>query len=118
MPPINNGKTLKFKNEVIYPNNGGINVVPIYALAICIPIIACDFSLPKFLGVSCKRLGNMGAQPSPIRKKPGNNNILPKGSNSAAIPHTIRACPKRTICRLFNFMVKKPEMNLPAVMPI
>ena len=97
IPPINNGKILKLKNDVICPNNGGINVVPIYALAICIPIIACDFSLPKFLGVSCKRLGYMGAHPSPIVKKPGSNSILPNGNISAIIPQAIKTCPNRTI---------------------
>ena len=96
-PPINKGKILKLKYDAICPNNGGINVDPTYALAICIPIIACDFSLPKFLGVSCRRLGYIGAQPSPIVKKPGSNNILPVGSNKAIIPQAMKACPNLTI---------------------
>ena len=29
IPPINNGKILKFKYDAIRPNNGGINVDPI-----------------------------------------------------------------------------------------
>ena len=116
--PINIGKVLKLKYEAIRPNKGGINVVPIYALAICIPIIACDFSLPKFLGVSCRRLGYIGAQPSPIVKKPGNSNALPAGSNKAIIPQAIKTCPNRTIWRLLNFMVRKPEIKRPDVIPI
>ena len=35
----------------INPKTGGINNVPTYALAICIPIIACDLSAPKCVGV-------------------------------------------------------------------
>lgn len=33
------------------PNSGGRNVEPTYALAICIPIIAPEFSAPKLYGV-------------------------------------------------------------------
>jgi len=33
------------------PNRGGIKVEPMYALAIWIPIIAPEFSAPKFAGV-------------------------------------------------------------------
>ena len=35
------------------PNSGGIKVEPTYALAICIPIIAPEFSAPKLVGVEC-----------------------------------------------------------------
>jgi hypothetical protein len=95
--PINNGKILKPIYDVINPKNGGINVVPIYALAICIPIIACDLSAPKFLGVSCKRLGYMGAQPSPIVKNPGSSKIFPMGKINMTTPQAISVCPKRII---------------------
>ena len=34
------------------PNNGGMNVLPIYAQAICIPIMDWEYSVPKLSGVS------------------------------------------------------------------
>ena len=47
------------------PKNGAISVDPRYAHAICIPIIAPEFSAPKFVGVECTMHGYIGAQPSP-----------------------------------------------------
>ena len=44
------------------PNSGGINVEPIYTLAICMPTIACEFSRPKCTGVECTTAGYIGAQ--------------------------------------------------------
>ena len=38
--------------DAIHPKTGGINVDPAYALAICIPMIACEFSRPKLDGVA------------------------------------------------------------------
>jgi len=40
--PIKTGKILKLKKEASQPNMGGINVVPMYALPTCNPIIACE----------------------------------------------------------------------------
>ena len=54
----------------IRPNNGGINVEPVYAPAICTPIIAREFSSPKFEGVECIIDGYTVAQPSPSTTSP------------------------------------------------
>jgi len=35
------------------PRSGGMNVEPVYAPAICTPIIAREFSSPKLNGVEC-----------------------------------------------------------------
>ena len=35
----------------ISPKSGGMKVEPTYALAICMPIMPCEFSAPKFAGV-------------------------------------------------------------------
>ena len=39
------------------PKRGGIKVEPTYALAIWTPMIACDRSAPKWLGVAWMMLG-------------------------------------------------------------
>ena len=46
-----NGITSKPSALPRSPNSGGMNVEPTYALAIWIPIIAPEFSAPKFDGV-------------------------------------------------------------------
>jgi fucose permease len=42
----------------------------------------CEYSLPKFLGVSWIRLGYIGAHPRPMIKNPDNSEIAPKGKNT------------------------------------
>lgn len=54
------------------PNKGGMRVVPRYAEAICTPIMECETSLPKLVGVECIKLGYIGAQPKPMRIRPIN----------------------------------------------
>ena len=62
----------------IIPNKAGIIITPIYANAICIPIIACEFSFPKLSGVACITDGYIGAHPNPTKPRPirENMNIL------------------------------------------
>ena len=44
------------------PNSGGMKVLPTYALAICIPMTAWEFSLPKLSGVEWIIAGYIGVQ--------------------------------------------------------
>ena len=68
--PRNNGKMEKPNVDARLPNIIGMMVDATDALAICKPMIDCEFSLPKLRGVSCNMLGKMGAQPSPIVRNP------------------------------------------------
>ena len=46
----NTGSNAAPTPPTIHPNSGGISVVPTYALAIWMPISACELSRPKFTG--------------------------------------------------------------------
>ena len=45
------GKNSNPMSFAIGPNKGGTTVEPIYALAICMPMIVPEFSAPKLYGV-------------------------------------------------------------------
>jgi hypothetical protein len=68
--PRKKGNIEKSNAEARLPNIIGMMVDAKDALAICIPMIDCEYSLPKLRGVSCNMLGKMGAQPSPNTIKP------------------------------------------------
>ena len=39
------------------PNNGGMKIVAIYAVAICMPMTDWEYAVPKCAGVACNKAG-------------------------------------------------------------
>lgn len=115
---IKYGYNFRLIKSLNNPNNGGTRVVPIYAHAIWTPMIACDFSGPKFSGVSCKRDGYIGAHPTPIINIPGIETKVGSGSIINKQPRTTIPCPIRTMILSPALFAKNPHTNLPNVIPI
>ena len=50
------------------PNSAGATKMPKLQVAICEPMIDCETSLPKLIGVINVKLGKVGPLPKPIMK--------------------------------------------------
>ena len=100
------------------PNSGGMKVLPTYALAICIPMTAWEFSLPKLSGVEWIIAGYIGAQPNPVTISPifaGSD--VSAGSMMPMIPTASVIIPIRIIRLSPMRSETKPQRNRPPVIP-
>ena len=102
----------------IIPNSGGIKSEPVYAEAICTPIIDCDFSLPKRVGVEWIMQGYTGAHPKPIIIKPAKANGFASGKTIKTMPIAIIESPILIRVLSLNFIDKNPFIERPTVIPI
>ena len=87
------------------PNNGGTVKNPIYAKAICIPIILWDLSLPNMSGVMCMMHGYTGALPNPITTNPIKESTEWNGKMTSRIPAPIIPNPNEYLAAIINFLL-------------
>ena len=113
------GRTAKVVKFPKSPNRGGINVVPVYAHAICSPMTAPEFSSPKLCGAEWIILGNTGAQPKPITTNAAIGTASAfTGIARRIIPHIKTELPARISFRSPSLSEINPLNILPEVIPI
>ena len=104
--------------SAINPKSGGIQVLPTYALAICIPMIAWEFSFPKLAGVEWIMEGYTGPEPIPATMRPASGvMIVFVGSAISITPVNIVTTPILIIVLSPNLSVIKPHTRRPKVIP-